>query len=204
MGEYFRLQPRRKPAFQAGAGPRHVIAAVVLAFLVTCSLLGQARPSQYDVEAAYLLNFGRFLRSSGQSQALRRATFDVCIVGHDSLGRSIDRLAANESIDGRAVHIVRGVAPSQARTCAIAYIADGNDEVVREDLRVLSGADVLTVSDAPNFLNNGGMIQFVLQEDHVRFAVNLDALRKTHLILSSQLIRVALYVMGHPLPEGKP
>lgn len=204
MGEYFLLQPRRKPAFRAGAGPRHVIAAVVLAFLVTCSLPGQPQPSQYDVEAAYLLDFGKFLRSSGPSQALPQATFDVCIVGHDSLGRSIDRLAAHESIDGRTVHIVRGVAPSQARTCAIAYITDGDEEVIREDLRVLSGADVLTVSDSPDFLNNGGMIQFVLQQDRVRFAVNLDALQKTHLILSSQLIRVALYVMGHPLPESKP
>ncbi len=204
MGEYVLLQPRRKLALRAGAGPRHVIAAVALAFLVTCSLLGQARPSQYDVEAAYLLDFGKFLRSSGESPAPRHTTFDVCIVGRDSLGRSIERLAANESIDGRAVRIVRGVAPSQARTCAIAFIADGDDEAIREDLRVLSGADVLTVSDAPNFLNNGGMIQFLLRKDHVRFAVNLDALRKTRLVLSSQLIRVALYVMGHPAAEGKP
>lgn len=204
MGEHVLLRPRRKRAFRAGAESRHVIMGVVLAFLFTCSLLGQARPSQYDVEAAYLLDFGKFLRSSGESQAVRRATFDVCMVGRDSLGRSIDRLAANESIDGRAVRIVRDVAPSRARNCAIAFIADGDDEAIREDLRAFSGADVLTVSDAPNFLNNGGMIQFVLQKDHVRFAVNLDALRKTRLVLSSQLIRVALYVMGHPLPEGKP
>ena len=205
MGEYVLLPWRRKKlALRAGTGPRHVIAAVVLAFLVTCSLPGQARPSQYDVEAAYLLDFGKFLRSSGESQALRRTTFDVCIVGHDSLGRSIDRLAANEAIDGREVRVLRGVAPLQARTCAIAFIPDGDDEAIREDLRVFSGRDVLTVSDAPHFLNNGGMIQFVLQKDHVRFAVNLDALRKTRLVLSSQLIRVALYVIGHPVVEGKP
>lgn len=205
MVEHVLSPPRRKRlALRAAAGPRYAIAAAVLAFFVTCSLLGQARASQYDVESAYLLDFGKFLRQSSPSKAPQRPTFDVCIVGHDSFGRALDRLAANESINGRAVRIVRDVAPSQARACAIAFFGSGDNDAIREGLSALSDADVLTVSDAPNFLNDGGMIQFVLQRDHVRFAVNLDALRKTNLALSSQLIRVALYVMGHPLPGGKP
>jgi len=73
---------------------------------------------------------------------------------------------------------------------------------MREDLAILGNADVLTVSDAPDFLQHGGMIQFVLVSNHVRFAVNLEAVNHTHLVLSSELLRVASSVAGKP-PTGE-
>lgn len=163
-----------------------------------------ARPSQYDVEGAYLLDFGKFTQLAPGSQALRRATFDICILGHDPIGETIDKLATNETIDNHAVRIVRDVRAPEARTCAIAFIGSHDDDEIREELNALSGADVLTVGDSPAFLNDGGMIQFVVQNDHVRFAVNLDAVHKTHLVLSSELLRVAMYVKGRPQPEVAP
>lgn len=178
---------------------------VVLAVLVLCALAprltAQTRPSQYDVEGAYLLNFGKFTQLTAASQALRRATFDICILGRDPIGKTIDKLAGDETIDRRKVRIVRETNASQARTCAIAFISARDDDRIREDLNALADSDVLTVSESPDFLNDGGMIQFVIQDDHVRFSVNLDAVRKTHLILSSQLLRVALYVKGQAQPE---
>jgi hypothetical protein len=179
-----------------------------LAVLVLCAfvprLAAQTRPSQYDVEGAYLLNFGKFTQLTAASQALRRATFDICILGRDPIGNTIDKLAGDETIDRRKVRIVRDINAAQARTCAIVFISTRDDDRIREALNVLADSDVLTVGDSPDFLNDGGMIQFVLQNDHVRFSVNLEAVRKTHLVLSSQLLRVALYVKGQPQPEVAP
>jgi hypothetical protein len=45
------------------------------------------------------------------------------------------------------------------------------------------------------------MIQFVTQQSHVRFAVNLDAVRNARLSLSSELLRVAISVTGKPPAE---
>lgn len=164
----------------------------------------QTRPSQYDVEAAYLLDFGKFTQLSTGSQALRRATFDICIVGRDVIGPTIDKLAADDTVDGHAVRVLHGIEASQARTCAIVLISSHVGNEIRDDLDILSGADVLTVGDSPDFLNDGGMIQFVIENDHVRFAVNLNSVRKAHLALSSQLLRVALYVKGQPQPGVMP
>ena len=69
---------------------------------------------------------------------------------------------------------------------------------LREDLAILTGSNALTVSDAPDFLDRGGMIQFVLMSDRVRFDVNLDAVNRSHLVLSSELLRVAAAVKGKP------
>jgi hypothetical protein len=48
------------------------------------------------------------------------------------------------------------------------------------------------------------MIQFLLIQNHVRFAVNLNAVNHAHLVLSSELLRVASSVTGKPPSGGLP
>jgi len=193
---------RRGPRGQAGAKLCHAIAALLMA-LPLAGALGQARPTEYDVKAAYLLNFGKFMHLSAGSEALRRDTFDICILGRDPIGRTIDEIAENETIDGRAVRILRIADASQATTCDVVFLSAQEGDRVREDLAILSGSDALTVSDAPGFMRDGGMIQFVTEQDHVRFEVNLNAVERTHLVLSSELLRVASTIEGSPPPEEK-
>lgn len=161
---------------------------------------GQAKPSEYEVKAAYLFNFGKFMRVDGNPQP-RRSTFDICILGRDPIGRAMDDIAANESIDKRPVRVSRIADARQGRQCDVLFISPFEGDAIRADLATLAGADVLTVSDAPDFLVRGGMIQFVLEGDHVRFDVNLEAVDRTHLALSSELLRVAAAVKGMP-PGG--
>lgn len=175
-----------------------IVLATVL--LESCSILPISseplKPTEYDVKAAYLLNFGRFIRH--ENQQVRPASFDICILGKDLIGRTIDGLAANENIDSTPVRIRRPADVSNAKGCAIVFISAFEGDRVREDLALLSGSDALTVSDASDFLERGGMIQFLVIENHVRFAVNLDAVNRAHLILSSELLRVASSLKGKP------
>lgn len=182
---------------------RCVLVAGLVAVLLSCTF-AEAKASDYDVEAAYLFNFGKFIHLSTGSKALRRPTFDICILGNDPIRQTISGFASKEKIDGRPVRIVRVRDASQAGTCDIVFIGAKDSDTIREDLAILSGSDVLTVGDSPEFLKDGGMIQFVERAQRVRFAVNLNAVRKTHLVLSSQLLRVAVYVKGGPQPEGAP
>jgi hypothetical protein len=62
---------------------------------------------------------------------------------------------------------------------------------------------VLTVGDAPDFLERGGMIQFVLVANRVRFEVNLDAAREAGLQLSAELLKVAAKVVAQNPPGGQ-
>jgi hypothetical protein len=157
--------------------------------------------TEYDLKSAYLFNFGKFVRFTPSDAVVKRQSFDFCIVGEDPLGKTLDDLAANEQLDGKAVHIVRLKTAAEAHGCSIAYISASEGARVGADLDALRGQAVLTVSDAPNFLQHGGMIQFVIVANHVRFAVNLDAVRSAQLSLSSELLKVAISVNGEP-PAG--
>jgi hypothetical protein len=156
--------------------------------------------SEYAVKAAYLFNFGKFVRFMPTDAVNNRQSFDICIVGEDPLGHTLDDLTANEQLDGKPVRVVRLKGAAEAHGCAIAYISSSEGARVEADLDELKGQPVLTVSDKADFIQHGGMIQFLTVENHVRFAVNIDAVRGGQLSLSSELLRVATTVAGRNSP----
>jgi hypothetical protein len=167
------------------------------------SLGGQSRSAASDAKAAFLVNFGKFLRFAPGTEP-RGTSFDICILGQDTIGSAVDKAAAGVSINNRPVHVERIPDITNSRACSVLFFAVSEQSYLREDFAILGPIDVLTVSDMPNFLERGGMIQFVNEGDHVRFAVNLDTVNRTHLILSSDLLRVAALVKGSHAPGAHP
>jgi hypothetical protein len=182
---------------KAAAAFLHGLSAVWLLLAMT-GAAAQQRPSEYDVKAAYLFNFGKFVRFSSAAVEPHRENFEICILGRDPIGHVLDDITANESIDKRPVRVMRVGDAFAARDCDVVFLSAEEGEGIAADLSALGNADVLTVSDAPDFLKHGGMIQFVTGGKHVRFSVNLDAVGRTHLVLSSELLRVAMAVTGKP------
>ncbi len=195
FGEVAYALVRRAWAKRAGARLRPAVAALAL-LLPAAGAWTQTQPTEYEVKAAYLLNFGRFTRYAGA--APQRTQFDICILGRDPFGRVMDDIAAHEAIDKLPVRVLRIKDATQGRSCAIVFVSLFESERMREDLAILDGSDVLTVSDSPDFIDRGGMIQLILQGDNVRFDVNLDAVSRNHLVLSSELLRVASSVKRGP------
>lgn len=191
------LNRNRSMASPARAWKIKVHAALVL--LTTLPLWAQPpHVSEYDVKAAYLFNFGKFLHVT---PAPARASFTICVLGRDPMGPALDSITRGEEIDSRPVRVQRMHEADAVRSCDIAYISASEGSRIDADLAVLRGSDVLTVSDAQGFLDRGGMIQFVNQGNHIRFSVNLNAVRRTHLVLSSELLKVAAAINGKPNTE---
>jgi hypothetical protein len=91
-----------------------------------------------------------------------------------------------------------------APNCEILFIAPFESAHVKEILNSVQNLPVLTVSDLPNFLTNGGMIEFVVREDRVRFAVNIPTAAKAGLSVRSQLLKVAAEIKKDFADESKP
>jgi hypothetical protein len=173
------------------------VCAMFLPGVFTPAMAAQSsKPTEFDVKAAYLIDFGKFVRQTDGQEP--RTSFDICLLGHDAMGPTIDDLAANQAINKLPVHIRRIADVTETRGCSILFISAEEDAHLREDLALLSSSSILTVSDASDFIDRGGMIQFLVLQNHVRFSVNLDAVNRAHLVLSSELLRVALSVKGKP------
>jgi hypothetical protein len=176
----------------------------LMAFAVLRCLSGsiaepQAHPTEYDVKAAYLFNFGKFVRYPADQPP---NSFDICLLGHDPVARLLEQNGLDERVQDRPVHFKQFDKASDARACSIVFMGTSEAARIDKDLATLEGSNALTVSDAPKFIEHGGMIQFVLQNSNVRFAVNLSSAIRAHLALSSDLLRVAVYVK--PSEEVQP
>jgi hypothetical protein len=76
----------------------------------------------------------------------------------------------------------------------VLFISGSEQDRMRQILDALRGSSILTVSEVKGFAQNGGMINFYIQQDKVRFEINPDAAERGRLNLSSQLLRLARIV----------
>jgi hypothetical protein len=160
-----------------------------------------SKPTDYDVKAAYLFNFGRFVEWPTNAAAAKNDAFMVCVLGQDPFGAALDATLAGESIAGRKVAAKRISTPEESADCQILFLSSAEDTQLRKIVEVLNKQPVLTVSDMPQFSQRGGMIQFVLEGKKVRFEVNLTAAQHAGLTLSSELLKVATTVRRNS-PSG--
>lgn len=175
-----------------------LLSAALLAAWPVCALqpggLSSTMPSQSDVEAVYLFDFGKFVHwPSGADEG----PLHLCIAATPSFVAGVQRTIANETIDGRALDVREVSRPEDESGCGILFIDASQGERSNALLQGAAEKPILTVSDLPDFLARGGMIQFQIVQKRVRFSVNLDAVNRGHLLMSSELLKVAVDVKGH-------
>jgi YfiR/HmsC-like len=176
--------------------------ALVVLFFLHHSVLHAQQPkaSEYEVKATYLYNFGRFVQWTPGAVAAQSDSFPICVIGQDPFGAALDTILSGESIDGKAVVAKRVSKPQDALSCRVLYISVSEDSRLKDLLAGLDKAGVLTVSDIPQFSQRGGMIQFVMVGNKIRFEVNLTSAQDAGLTLSSDLLKVAVAVRKSPQP----
>ena len=87
-----------------------------------------------------------------------------------------------------------------AAACDVLFISGSEERRLPAILGELQRSAVLTVSDISQFVERGGMIQFVTVGKRVRFEINLSPAREAGLALGSELLRVASAVRGGVTP----
>jgi hypothetical protein len=195
-------RPQRTTRSRSLACELRSLAAILLVCLAAAPLIAQTEPTEDEVKAAYLFNFSRFVRYPAADPPAAK-TFDICLIGRNDIGPVLQSVVQNENVNGQPVRILQPARAVDARTCAIVYIDSSEASHIEKDMAALEGSSALTVSDIPRFTDRGGMIQFVLQNSRVRFAVNRSSAERAHLALSSELLKVALSVTPAPSTEAQ-
>jgi uncharacterized protein DUF4154 len=152
------------------------------------------RPTESEVEAAYLYNFGKFVTWPAD-RVVANNPFEICILGKDPFGKVLDATVTGERIGGRAISIRRLVQVQQAGTCSILFVSSSEEGRLGTILDSAHRFNALTVSDVKHFAERGGVIGLVVQQDRVRFEVNRAAAERCHVQLSSELLKVAVKVI---------
>ena len=167
-----------------------VLVAVACGLLVTDQGTAQdTGASEYEIKAAFLLNFTKFAEWPPSSFADAQSPMEICILGKDPFGRALDDVVQGEAVNGRRLTVRRLTQPPPPQACQVLFL----DPELKDLPKILGGLPpgVLTVSEGTRFLREGGMIALVLDNRHVRFDINGAASESGAVKLSSKLLNVA-------------
>jgi hypothetical protein len=184
--------PNNMPMFNGLPRIVRYLLAVLLLSVPALAVADETQISEYRVKSAFLYNFSRFV-TWPEATLQDRTEFSLCVIGTDPFGSQLDKLT------GKAVHshtlVIRRLnSLAMVDDCHLVYI--GEDTTTTDILLLVRKLPVLTVSDAADFIEQGGIIQFKLVQSKVRFRINIDAANSAGLRISSKLLSLAINVTG--------
>jgi hypothetical protein len=149
------------------------------------------RASEYQVKAVFLFNFAQFVDWPAEAFADSSTPLVICVLGNDPFGDALDQTVRDERLGSRPFQVRRYHSVDEIKTCHILFISRSEGARSEVILAGLKQRSILTVSDADDFAQRGGMIRFVTDRNRIRLQLNLAATEAAHLTISSKLLRVA-------------
>jgi hypothetical protein len=176
---------------------RHLSIALVLCWgvlTVPSSRVVAKELSEYQLKAAFLMNFANFTEWPVHSFPDGLASVFIGVVGDDPFGRDLDNSVKDKVLSGHPITVKRVDWRDELQGFHILFVSASEQRHLTDILRKLESSSALTVSDLDGFCTAGGMIGFVVDKDRVRFEVNADIAQRRGLRISSKLLSLATNV----------
>lgn len=155
-------------------------------------------PKEYQVKAAFLYNFTKFVEWSPQHFASGERPIVIGVLGRNPFGDELEKIVRGRNVNGRAITVKVITSILEARSTDLVFVCAGEERQLDGKWRQLQDAGVLTVGESKVFSDHGGTITFLLEGDKVRFAINLAAGESAGLKISAQLLKLATTVHRNP------
>ncbi len=152
---------------------------------------GAAKYGEYEVKAAFLLNFMQFVEWPAGALPPAGTPLVIGVLGEDPFGLMLEQTIEGETIHGRPLTIRRARRLTDLKDCHLVFVCRSEKPNLREIASALRGYPVLTVSDVEQFCRHGGMIGLVTEGGRIRFEISQEAAEQAGLKISSKLLRLA-------------
>lgn len=166
-------------------------------------------PREYQIKAAYLLNLIRFVNWPVADSDIEQRT-NICLLGKNPFGRHLERLnnlRANEKIiqvsyhdNHRDGHLIddyehHKVGHSESHTdlsqCEIIFISsDNTDQKMLLDMANTVAQQALTVGEAEDFIDQGGLVALVVNYNRIELNINLSEAKRSGFEISGNLLEI--------------
>jgi hypothetical protein len=154
--------------------------------------------AEYTVKAAFLFHFAQFVEWPAETFKDSAATpMTYCTMGDDPFHGALDQALIGKTVGNHPLRVEHLREFEKAHGCQVLFLGTGEKKRIGEALADISGLPVLTVGETEHFVQEGGIIGFCLEENKIRFEINLDAAGKAKLKISAKLLALAKTVVGN-------
>ncbi len=167
---------------------------VLLLFLLFPGI-SSAGPPEYRVKAAFLVKFTKFVEWPGEKEAASgNNPFIIGIIGRNPFEHHLEEIVSGHQIKGRNVEIRQIDDLENIAECHVLFVSRVLNVKVKEILSVTHGRPILTVGDIKGFAEKGGLINFYIEQEKVRFEINETEAHYSGLSISYLLLKSAVIV----------
>ena len=203
---------------------RYIFAVLILVLLggaiAPRSRAGSEPSQEYKLKAAFLYNFLKFVDWSKEKMGDANEPITLGIIGKDPFGQAFEPVKDKDAKDKKVVvKRFKSIADLKklgesgkdeldqqieaVKKCHLLFVCSSEKEYLKDIANAVKQRPVLTVGEMPGFLEGGGIMNFLVEDNKVRFEVNLTAAEHAKLKIRSQLLRLAKRVIEQKdAPEG--
>lgn len=205
---------RRLSSRNQNAGARRALLSGAFAFVcfVACSVsisdsvlqaaTSQAAPTptQVQIGAAFIFNFAKFTEWPTKEFPNAASPMTVCFVAAEEVRAAFEGISTGKDLNGHPV-IVRDVrVAADVLDCRVVYLESPTNVVATGALKNARLGCALAIGTSDDFLERGGMIRLLVEDNRMRFDVNVGAVNRAKVHLSSKLLALARSVVDLPEP----
>ena len=187
--------------------------AIVPILLVAMALNAQntSGSTEYLIKAGFIYNFSNLVQWPSSSFASPDSPIVIVILGEDHFGNTLDHALEGKKVNARSFVIKRAKSISELqrvlgpqKDCQILYVSSSEMPHLNDAIQMLKGVPVLTIGETPGFAQNGGIINLILEDNKVRFEVNVAAAKAADLNISSRLLALARIIQPPSSDSRRP
>lgn len=146
---------------------------------------------EHEVKAAFLYNFAKFVTWPDKAFTTPEAPLVIAVLGKDPFGQILDNTLKAKKIGAREIRVERYASIAAIRSPHVLFVGNSELATLPEIVDACRGKPILLVGDMEDFAHKGGVVNFYIEKANVRFAISIEAAKKAHLQISSQLLKLA-------------
>ncbi len=155
-----------------------------------------ATSKEYEIKAAFIYRLTQFMEWPTNRFSSSSEPITLCIVGQDPFGSAIDTVLKNQKIGVRDFQIKRLAASANTghTNCHLLFMGASAASETGKIVSALRDQAVLTVGEEEEFTRKGGHVRLFIQDNKLRFEINVAAFERSGLKLHSQVMKLATRV----------
>ena len=184
-------------------------AALFVASAVPQVWAESAQSREYQIKAAFLYNFIKFVDWPEKKVADSNDTITIGIIGEDPFGDALKPIK-DKQIKGKKIvtkqfkgfeELKKSKTELRQKNeilgkCHLLFICSSEKENLREIINSVKDSSVLTVGNMKGFLEAGGVINFIMEQKKVHFEISVTAAEQAEFKIRSKLLRLAKEVVN--------
>ena len=172
---------------------RHVATTAILVWLASTTA-GSAPPvvsREPELKAAALYNIIAFTEWPDGAFISDEAPLIIGILGQTPVSSFLNDIVAKETWRGRRLKLLHVATPADAKACHVLFVGRVEQSRWRAGSAAIARLPILVVGETDKFAEQGGMVQFAIEQNRLRLTVNLESVRSAGLNISSKVLRLA-------------